>query len=269
MKKLILSAVAVVFTMPAFAADMALKAPPPAAPWYDWTGFYAGVNGGYSWGRSSTAVTATTVVPSTLVFPLSQSMNGGLGGGQIGYNWQFNKNWLWGLEADIQGTGQRGTAQAPNFLFVPAPGAVALPNVTATGTLAQKLPWFGTVRARLGVEPSDHWLLYVTGGLAFGQVNSTATATTSTAFPGGPVLASAASTATANTTRVGWTIGAGAEWVISGPWTAKVEYLYMDLGTINNAFAFTGLAGGGFATAATSSHITDNILRVGVNYHFH
>ena len=252
----------------ASAADMAVKAPPMAPAWYDWTGFYVGVNGGYSWGRSSTNVTGTTSAPSTLAFPLSHDMDGGLGGGQIGYNWQFNHNWLFGLEADIQGTGQKGTAQAPTFLFTPGVAVAALPSVTATGSLAQKLPWFGTARARLGVEPTDHWLLYVTGGLAFGEVENTATATTSVAFPGGPVLASAASTGSANNTRAGWTIGGGAEWVISGRWTAKVEYLYIDLGTISDTFAFTGLSTGGFATASASSHITDNIFRAGVNYRF-
>ena len=252
----------------ASAADMALKAPPPAPAWYDWTGFYAGVNGGYSWGKSSTNVSGTTSAPSTLAFPLSQSMDGGLGGGQIGYNWQFNHNWLFGLEADIQGTGQKGTAQAPTFLFTGGPAILAVPAVTATGSLEQKLPWFGTVRARLGVEPTDHWLLYVTGGLAYGEVKSIATATTSVAFAGGPVLASAASTGTASDTHAGWTIGAGSEWVISGRWTAKLEYLYMDLGTISDTFGFTGLAVGGFATATASSHITDNIFRAGVNYRF-
>jgi outer membrane immunogenic protein len=252
----------------AIAADMALKAPPPAPAWYDWTGFYAGVNGGYSWGKSSSTVTGTTGVPSTFTFPLSTNMDGGLGGGQIGYNWQFNKNWLFGLEADIQGTWQKGSAQAPTFSFTPTATIAPLPTTTGTGVLTQKLPWFGTARARLGVEPSDHWLLYVTGGLAYGQVNTSANTSTSVAFPGGPVLAAASATGTANTTRAGWTIGAGAEWVLSGRWTAKVEYLYIDLGTVNNAFAFTGLAGGAFATVATSSHITDNIFRAGVNYRF-
>ena len=171
----------------ASAADMALKAPPPPPVVYDWTGFYAGVNGGYSWGKSSTNVTGTTSAPSTLAFPLSESLDGGLVGGQIGYNWQFNHNWLFRLEADIQGTWQKGTAQAPTFTFTPVGIGNVLPVITATGSLAQKLPWFGTVRARLGVEPSDHWLLYVTGGLAYGEVESTATATTATAFAGGPV----------------------------------------------------------------------------------
>jgi outer membrane immunogenic protein len=77
-----------------------------------------------------------------------------------------------------------------------------------------------------------------------------------------------ASSGTANTTRAGWTIGGGAEWVLSGPWTAKVEYLYIDLGTVTNSFTFTGLATGGFATATSSSHVTDNIFRAGINYRF-
>lgn len=242
------------------AADLALKAP-PAPVWYDWTGFYVGLNAGYSWGKSST----TYDVVGLPLNSTSQSMNGGLGGGQIGYNWQFNRNWLFGLEADIQGTGQRGTAVLPTVVFVPPPGALALPNTTSTASLAQKLPWFGTVRARVGIEPTDHWLLYVTGGLAYGEVKSTAAVTTSVAFPGGPVIGGAAATATVNTTRAGWTVGGGVEGVISGPWTAKLEYLYMDLGTLNNAFLGIGPT---FPAIGTSSHVTDNILRVGVNYRF-
>jgi outer membrane immunogenic protein len=123
-------------------------------------------------------------------------------------------------------------------------------------------------RARLGVEPTDHWLLYITGGLAFGEVKSTATATTSVAFPGGPVLGTAASSGSANDTRAGRMIGGGTEWAISGRWTAKVEYLYVDLGTISDTFAFTGLSTGGFATATANFQITDNIFRAAVNYRF-
>jgi|SRR5580698_435266 outer membrane immunogenic protein len=247
---------------PAFAADMALKAPPPRDPGYNWTGWYAGLNAGYSWGRSATNFTVAGLGP----FSTSQSMNGGLGGGQIGYNSQVNGNWLVGLEADIQGTGQRGTANLPVVVFVPAPGAVALPNTTSTGTFGQKLPWFGTLRGRLGLLASPTWLFYVTGGLAFGEVKSTASVATSTAFPGGPVLATAAATGSTNTTRAGWTVGGGVEGVISGQWTAKLEYLYVDLGTFTNNFVGVGPT---FPAIATSSHVTDNILRVGVNYHFH
>ena len=70
-------------------------------------------------------------------------------------------------------------------------------------------------------------------------------------------------------TRIGWTAGAGIEGAIGGNWTAKLEYLYMDLGTASGSFLTTiPASGGGFLTSNYSSHITDNILRVGVNYRF-
>lgn len=89
------------------AADMPLKAPVPR-PVYDWTGFYLGINGGYSWGRSDTDYTR----PGIAAFSSTQNLDGWLFGGQAGYNWQFNRNWIFGLEADIQGTGQRGDRSA-------------------------------------------------------------------------------------------------------------------------------------------------------------
>jgi outer membrane immunogenic protein len=112
---------------------------------------------------------------------------------------------------------------------------------------------------RLGVLPSDHWLVYVTGGVALGEVDTNASFVRTPSF--GTAATAAAS---ASTTRVGWTIGAGAESVISGPWTAKVEYLYVDLGTVGNTF--TGV--GANTTLTSNSHVTDNIGRVGINYRF-
>lgn len=111
-------------------------------------------------------------------------------------------------------------------------------------------------------------LLYVTGGLAVGEVKSTSsvTTTTSTALsfgtPPGPTSVSAL--AGASSTQAGWTIGAGVEGAIAGNWTAKLEYLYVDLGTVNSTFA--GVAP--FAPLVTSTHVTDNIVRAGVNYRF-
>jgi len=250
---------------PAMAADLpaapVYKAPVMApAPWYDWTGFYVGLNGGYSWGRSATDFS----VAGVSVFSGTQKLNGWVAGGQAGYNWQFNRNWIFGIEADLQATGQKGTLNIPGVTVCPLVVIAVVPCVTTAASFEQKMPWFGTARARLGFEPADRWMLYVTGGLAFGEVDTTATVTTSTAFPGGPVLATASAAASANTTRAGWTVGGGAEWVISGPWTAKVEYLYVDLGNVSNTSA--GL--GAFAPLAASSHITDNIVRLGVNYRF-
>ncbi len=102
----------------------------------------------------------------------------------------------------------------------------------------------------------------MTGGLAYGEVETNATFTNTVAFLGGPVVGSTTTALSSNTTKAGWVIGAGAEWAIYGPWSAKLEYLYMDLGTVSSSFVATGP----FTLINTSSRITDNIVRLGVNY---
>jgi outer membrane immunogenic protein len=260
----------------ALAADLPLrtytKAPVYVEPLYDWTGFYIGLNGGYSWGNSSNTFTAGALPVTTA----SQHMNGWVFGGQAGYNWQFNKSWVFGIEGDIDATGQDGTATlAPNttvVTVVPPFAGVALPTrtttTTTTGTFEDKLPWLATLRGRIGVLPTDRVLLYVTGGLAVGEVKSTSsvatTTTTALTFGTNPAPTSAGALAGSSTTQAGWTIGAGVEGAIGGNWTAKLEYLYVDLGTVNNTFV--GVAP--FAPLAVSSHVTDNIVRAGINYRF-
>jgi outer membrane immunogenic protein len=203
-------------------------------------------------------------------------MDGWVFGGQAGYNWQFNKSWVFGIEGDIDATGQDGTATlGPTTavtVFVPPFSArlnpTATTTTTTTGTLEEKLPWLATLRGRIGVLPTDRVLLYVTGGLAVGEVKSTSSvATTSStvlSFGTNPAPTSAGALAAASSTQAGWTIGAGVEGAIGGNWTAKLEYLYVDLGTVNNTFV--GVVP--FAPLTTSAHVTDNILRAGVNYRF-
>jgi outer membrane immunogenic protein len=262
MKRLMLTGIALVSLAvgPVNAADlrpppMYTKAPVMAA--YNWTGFYIGLNGGYSWGQSRTDFTITGVTAGSV----SQNMNGWVGGGQIGYNWQAG-TWVYGLEADIQATGQKGTFNLSTPAICPINTIAVLPCSTGNGSVEQKLPWFGTLRGRLGVTPTANWLLYATGGLAYGEVDTNATFTAAVAFPGGPVIASTSTSANSSTTRVGWVVGAGAEWAISGPWTAKVEYLYVDLGSVSTSFTGPGP----FTLLTTSSHVTDSVARVGVNY---
>ncbi len=104
----------------AFAADMAVKAPPPApAPVYSWTGWYVGGNVGYSWGDARTDVagsgTSSLVnspeITNSLTFADSASrlLEGVIGGGQIGYNYQVSPKWVLGFESDIQASGERGS----------------------------------------------------------------------------------------------------------------------------------------------------------------
>ena len=263
----------------AAAADLPVKAPvykaPPVIvdPW-TWTGVYVGVNAGYSWGRSNTHVDYFNTVTGLPIAPPAGSitdvkfnLNGGVAGAQIGANWQ-NGIWVIGGEADIQWSGQKGSALFNCAIVggggVPGP---CLPGLTftppgATGaTLAfnQKLEWFGTVRARLGVTPAPTVLLYVTGGLAYGEIQTDGVFSS---FIGINTISSVAFSQ--STTKAGWTAGGGIEGRLSGNWTGKIEYLYMDLGTVSGTVINTPA----FIGANWSSRITDNILRVGLNYKF-
>jgi outer membrane immunogenic protein len=267
MKRLLIgiSAAASLFATGAFAADLAVKqpvytkAPVYVEPIFDWTGFYVGGNLGYSWGRSSDTTTVTNTAGTVLFSGADRTdLNGIVGGGQIGYNWQM-QNWVFGFEADIQGTDEKGTHNytCPTGTCTAPFGVIAVfPGPALPLALNQKIDWFGTVRGRIGVLATPKVLLYATGGLAYGEVDSSAVVGT-TPF------------STVSNTNVGWTVGAGVEGVIGGNWTAKLEYLYVDLGKVSGSFLTTTAAfGGGVVTSSYSSRITDNILRVGVNYKF-
>jgi len=230
----------------AAAADlqpMYTKAPPPPPPMYNWTGFYVGVNIGGSWGRQDVSLLTPTVAITN-----STHLDGVIGGGQIGYNWQANSPWVFGLEADIQGSGQRGT------------GAFGLPGITGilvvpASAIAyeDKLEWFGTVRGRVGYAIGDmgRWLPYITGGLAYGQGN----------INGAGNLGATTVAFSSSNTYVGWTVGAGIEWAFADRWSGKLEYLYMDLGN-GPTIPITA------TSVITAGRMTDNIARVGVNYRF-
>jgi outer membrane immunogenic protein len=173
----------------AFAADMPTKAYTPMSPTpvTTWTGFYVGLNAGYGWANTNITGAAG-----------SSNLNGFVGGGQIGYNWQINSLVL-GLEGDIQGTGQRQSASALGI------------------TVEQKLPWFATARGRLGYAFGPSWMLYATGGAAWVNYKLTAS--------GFGV------TVSDDATKAAWTIGGGVEWMFLPKWSVKAEYLYIDTGT--------------------------------------
>jgi outer membrane immunogenic protein len=260
----------------ASAADLAARPytkAPAMVEVYNWTGFYIGGNAGYSWGRSNadvsyfnTATGAPIVPPAGSIVNNSFDMNGAIAGGQAGYNWQTS-NWVLGLEADIQWSGERGSSAFR--CAATATGGICLPGLTflpagVTGTnlaLDQSLEWFGTVRGRAGLLATPQVLLYATGGLAYGSIKTSGALSGVT--PGGIAVASLGSN---SETRVGWTAGAGVEGMITRNWSAKLEYLYMDLGR-SNAGTFT-LAPASVIAANVSSNFADHILRAGVNYRF-
>jgi outer membrane immunogenic protein len=235
----------------ASAADMELKAPPPP-PVDVWGGWYVGLNGGGSFGRVRDTTNDGVVFSS-----MSSKLNGVIGGDQVGYNWHSG-NWLLGLEADIQGSSERGTATTN----IPAScgfGCILAGTLAPSNTLSdqEKLVWFGTVRARTGILATPTWLLYATGGLAYGGIHSNEIVTTVVPVPAGfAAIGAITATANFNTTKAGYAAGGGVEGVVSGNWTVKLEYLFMDFGAFTNNFV-------------QSTHVNDNIVRVGLNYHLH
>ena len=246
-----LAAIAVLgFASMASAADLPAKAPmytkaPVMVPMYNWTGFYVGLNAGYSWGSQDNAAVTTA---GTTLFSNSDHLNGFVGGGQIGYNWQVNQ-WVFGLEADFQGSGQKADGA---FLIAPV-GFFA--NVPASTSVAysDKLDWFGTVRGRIGyaMGTTGNWLPYVTGGWAYGHGEISGTTT----------IGAASTSFSASQDYSGWTVGGGVEWAFADHWSAKAEYLYIDFGD-GPTVAVSPLLN------IVSGSMKDNIARAGVNYKF-
>lgn len=278
-----ISAVAALIAAPALAADMPIKAPPtpPPAPVYSWTGYYAGLNAGGGWentiNNSATPCTdnvggtACAVVPLPGAVPteLGTHPHGFISGGQIGYNWQKGV-FVWGIETDFQGTNIKGAATGANTLPVPAapPGVV-----TVTGTGSQKIDWLGTLRGRLGWLPVNPLLVYMTGGLAYGQVQTNVSFSGITAPNGGPLIPFNGSTAASQSNSLaGWTLGGGLEWMFAPHWTVKAEYLYYDLGAVTlyqNLTLTSTIIGTIFSTNIQSSaYYRGDIVRAGVNWKF-
>jgi len=239
-----------------------------ATPQPMWSGFYFGMNLGYSWGRSSSDYSAVSAnngfVPELTSDAVN--MNGAIGGAQVGYNYLIGVNYLAGLEADIQASGERGSG---NPLICQDPLACDFGNINDSYT--EKLLWFGTVRGRLGFLATPSFLLYGTGGLAFGELKRDDNFIYSAFFfcnapPAGAGSCTPQSFST-NSVRAGWTLGAGAELKLAGHWSGKVEYLYMDLsGLGSSTFTLTSGNPTPILVTVTSHHFVDNILRVGLNY---
>ena len=197
MRHLSLTSIAIVSTIVlapmASAADLPRKAPvaPLPPPVISWTGFYAGLNVGYGWGDADPDVAGTgTSISFPAIIPItnslafggahSQNLNGVIGGGQVGYNYQFSPKWVLGVETDIQGSGQRKTSTFSDPINAALCTAASSPPPVCLGTspfngaavsgYEAKIDWFGTVRGRLGWLVTDQVLLYATGGLAYGHV---------------------------------------------------------------------------------------------------
>jgi len=233
----------------AFCSVPAIAAP-PAAPMFNWTGFYVGAHAGYGWGDMKTTFQDSSpgsVVPPA-VFP---NGSGALGGLQIGYN-VSSGYFVLGLETDISLSGIKGRDYAMG------------PGVPLLTTSEQKIPWFGTVRGRLGVLPTDRLLIFATGGLAYGE-----TKFSENMVPVGAGLNCGNTTCfvgSASGTGTGGTVGGGFEYAFAPNMTVKGEYLFVDLGSRTGNYLFTQAAPGRNVTV--KADFQTNIVRAGLNFKY-
>ena len=210
------------------AADISIPRSPlppvavPAIPsLHDWTGLYVGLQGGYGWGESSgTQNTGGTFFP---VVPYTIDPHGFLGGGHVGYNQQINR-WVMGIEGDLEAADVNGMST------VNAAGQAYFFNA--------KADMLGSMRGRIGAV-HDKWLVYATGGVAWGNVST-------------PPLDAL------DGTRIGYTLGAGLEYAFNPKWSARVEYRFTDLGRES--------AAGGEPFSFDDNRFSFHAIRAGVSY---
>ena len=271
MKKILFAVSAVALALSAgsaMAADLPSRkeapvyVPPPPPPPL-WTGFYVGLNIGGGWDanggqsgvsayydpRYSIGAAApagfANVGPNLFFLPNGNTLGnagGVVGGAQAGYNFQFNQ-FVIGAETDFQGTSISGSGNNAALTLFPTfygnPSSNYLTPVSALTGANISLPWFGTVRGRAGFLITPTLLIYGTAGFAYGQVDAWSF----------------------QNTRTGWTAGGGVEWLFAPHWSAKAEYLYVDL----DSGGATGTYGWNYGY---HFHPQLNVVRVGVNYHF-
>ena len=325
MKKLLLSSVILAtMTSSTIAANLPSIKSAPAAPAPLWTGFYAGLNAGYGFGTNNNTNSASIsnspityyTGPAGIYSPSSSSLGAGLamsgvssltqsgviGGGQIGYSYQFSSNFVVGIEADMQDAGITGGVKntAAGLSSQPAGiSATQFHNLDSTAIGVTQVNagvnWMGTLRARLGYLFTPTMLIYTTGGLTYGGIysdvtNNAVSTSTSNAysrttgewlhdhgqwnhiFVGGESHSSV---------LTGWNVGGGFEWMFAPNWSFKAEGIYWNMGSMNistSAVAFAPTNNtvtydrpssiGAYAFGNTSVNYQGVIARAGVNYHF-
>jgi outer membrane immunogenic protein len=201
------------------------KAPPP---FFSWTGFYIGAQGGGAWGDSVQFFTGGTTD--------RYKISGGEAGGTVGYNWEFSPHFVLGIEGD--------------FSWAHISGTGATSATYSCGTIcATTVDSLGTVRGRLGYAFDNHILLYGTGGWAFSRINSNLNGFT------------------AANDRSGWTAGAGIEYAFNPHWSVKAEYLRVNFDSyVWTNTTILGVIGCNGISCSTDAKF--NVVRAGVNYHF-
>ncbi|WP_423068152.1 outer membrane protein [Devosia sp. CN2-171] len=274
-KRLLLLSAACLVSTSALAADLTVIEPAPIyvePALYDWNGFYVGINGGYGGGvfehpfqlngpEPESEVPAPAIVgplPGQIVLATGTAdvtAGGFVGGIQAGYNWQFDENFLIGLEADIQASTIDGRV---SLEVTDETGAII--DGTFSADLGTKLDWFATIRPRIGWV-NDRFVVYATGGLAWGQTTSSIHADFSGMMEVEPFDESVTND------RFGWTVGAGIEYALTDNITFKTEYLYTDLGSEQILDVDFGEGEVPYTFSADST-VAFHTVRAGLNFQF-
>ena len=242
----------------ASAADMAIKAPPAPPPVVqNWTGFYIGghIGGGVTDGdlRADYLSPGPPIVFGVNPTVAHASASGVLGGVQGGFNWQFAPNWVGGVEGDFSWTRMDSTFTTFGTY------TSGFPNTTQPTTWMRDLNWLASARARLGFLATPSLLLYGTGGGAWGNFDYSGSFVNTT--PGSNNWLSPFSS-----TRSGYVVGAGAEWMFAPHWLVRGEYLFYHLGGTSQLATnpqFTA-----FPILFTFGATNINVGRLAVSYKF-
>jgi outer membrane immunogenic protein len=275
MKNFLLSgaALAAMLVGPAMAADMPVKARPvPVVAAYSWAGCYVGGTLGAVRGQS--AFTWTGITESATAFATSAATalpaaanahlrdTGITGGGEIGCNFQSG-SFVYGVEGDLEYTGLSANRLATSLGLGNGGNPAIVPGAISE---SWKSSWLATLRGRAGFAV-DRVFFYGTGGLALANARYF----DQNCF-GVLARVPGCNTAAISDARVGWVVGAGIEWAVGGNWSIKGEYLYADLGKTTDTSLYAPTAGGvnpfPQAFITHNHHLTENILRGGLNYRF-
>jgi outer membrane immunogenic protein len=226
-------------------------APPAFAPPrpYNWTGVYIGLNGGGAWSRPHWVSTPDGADGN-------YTLSGGLFGGTLGYNLQAGTSSIVvGGEVDLAWSNIKGTLP-PNIVpepgFDPNTGApISTPTpISCVPNCEVSNPWLATARLRFGYS-FDRILPYVTAGVAIGRLEAN--------IAGIPM-------GRQSSNKLGWIVGAGVEMVISGPWTAKVEFLHADFNGFSCDMACPIMSNGPIVSSGVSINASEYIIRAGLNF---
>ncbi len=171
-------------------------------------------------------------------------------GGVAGYNWQCNGRLL-GIESDIS----YFNASTTTGITCPTCG-----ETPATVEFGSEINWYGTLRARVGLVGDENFLVFATGGLAYGGLDHSIN---SSSFNGVTFSGSQSDAA------IGWTAGGGIEYLLSDNWAFRADAMYVDFGSTEETFNATG---SGCSETSCTARIgyDDNfwVARVGLTYLF-